>query len=68
MGRQEGEVGGGEVLSREDLLVVVQQGSCEVVDGSDGTERHGSILAPKQIGPKHHGQVSVVHLVHLTPC
>lgn len=48
--------------------MVVQQGSCEVVDGSDGTKCHGSILAPQQIGPKHHGQVSIVHLVHLTPC
>lgn len=49
----------------ENFLVQVEQGAGEVVDWSDGTECHGGVLSPQQIGAKHHSQVCVGHLVHL---
>lgn len=49
----------------EDLLVQVQQGAGEVVDGADGAERHGGVLPPQQVRPEHHGQVRVGHLIRL---
>ena len=53
---------------REDQVLLVQQGFGEVVDGSDGAKCHGGILPPQQVGPKHHRQVRVGHLVHLALC
>lgn len=45
-------------------MLLVQQAPGEVVDGSDGAEGHGVVPPPQQVGPKHHGQVAVGHLVH----
>lgn len=53
-------------LWAEDLAVPVEQDPCEVVNGSNSTEGHGSIPAPHKVWPKHHSQVHVVHLVHFT--
>lgn len=58
----------GDVLGGKDLVVLVQQSSGEVIDGADGTECHGSVLSPEQVGSEHHCQVGVVHLVDLTLC
>lgn len=52
--------------SRKNQVLLIQQGSGEVVDWPDGAQRHGVVLAPQQVGAKHHGQVAVGHLVHLT--
>lgn len=49
----------------ENVLVQVEQDAGEVVDWSDGTESHGGVLSPQQVGAEHHGQVCVGHLVHL---
>lgn len=46
-------------------MLLVQQGSGEVVDWSDGAEGHGVVSTPEQVGTKHHGQVTVGHFVYL---
>lgn len=50
----------------EDQMLLVQQGPGEVVDWSDGTERHGVVSPPEQVGTKHHSKVTVGHLIHFT--
>lgn len=45
-------------------MLLVQQVPGEVVDRSDGAEGHGIVPPPQQVGPEHHGQVAVGHLVH----
>lgn len=47
-------------------MLLVQQGSREVIDWSNGAERHGVVTPPEQIGTKDHSQVTVGHLIHLT--
>lgn len=50
----------------EDKMLLVQQGPSEVVDGTNGTQRHGIVPPPEQVRTKHHSQVAVGHLIHLT--
>lgn len=45
-------------------MLLVQQAPGEVVDWSDGTERHGVVSPPEQVGAEHHRQVAVGHLIH----
>ena len=52
-------------LLGEDLPMQVEQGTGEVVDWANRAERHGSVLAPQQVGAEHHSQVCVGHLVYL---
>lgn len=47
-------------------MMLIQQGSGEVVDWPDSTQRHGVVLSPQQVGAKHHSQVAVGHLVRFT--
>lgn len=55
----------GWTLGKHQMLLV-QQGSREVIDWSNGAERHGVVPPPEQIGTKDHSQVTVGHLIHLT--
>lgn len=50
----------------KDQMLLVQQGSGEVVDWPNGAERHGVVPSPEQVRTKHHSQVTVGHLIHLT--
>lgn len=50
----------------KDQMLLVQQGSGEAVDWSNGTEWHGVVPPPEQVRTKHHSQVTVGHLIHLT--
>lgn len=47
-------------------MLLVQQAPGEVVDWSDGTERHGVVSPPEQVGTEHHRQVAVGHLIYFT--
>ena len=51
---------------RKNQVMLIQQGSGEVVDWPDSTQRHGVVLSPQQVGAKHHSQVAVGHLVRFT--
>lgn len=49
----------------KDQMLLVQQGSGEVVDRPNSAERHGVVPPPEQIRAKHHSQVAVGHLIRL---
>lgn len=51
-GRMEGRCRGCSLV--EDLEVLVQEDSGEVVDGSDGAQGHGGVSTPEQVGAEHH--------------
>lgn len=63
IGRKLGAEGG---TLGEHQVLLVQQGSREVIDWSNGAERHGVVPPPQQIGTEDHSQVTVGHLIHLT--
>lgn len=56
----------GERELGENQMLLVQQGSGEVVDWPNSTERHGIVPPPQQVWAKHHSQVAVGHLIHFT--
>lgn len=47
-------------------MMLIQEGSGEVVDWPNRTQSHGVVLSPQQVGTKHHSQVAVGHFVHFT--
>lgn len=52
--------------SRKNQMMLIQEGSGEVVDWPNRTQSHGVVLSPQQVGTKHHSQVAVGHFVDFT--